>query len=477
MIMTKERRSIPVLLVVLWVSLSFKGVPVEKQQAPDTKPNIILILADDLGYADLACYGSISIRTPNLDALARSGLRFTQFYAASAVCTPTRASILTGRYPYRFGISTIFSDREEHLPKGEVLLPTLLQGAGYATVHVGKWHLGGLNTKHTLDRETYPFGPKQMGFDISYAMFEDPALRGVMNRGKRLYRDGAKYYMRNDTLVAPSDKHLTDFETDQVLHSITKFSKRGQPFFINFWPFNPHTPLEAPPTEFMDVYRGKATGDDLLYRAMVSHLDASVGRIVAKVKELGIAENTLLIFVSDNGPANQGSVGTLKGRKFDLYEGGIKVPAIMAWPGTIKPNTVTDAFGHTTDLLKTICEVTGTGVPVTPAFDGESLAPLFHAQPPRPRGTVFWEMNVSKVKFADWTKPEPLANEVARKGKWKLLALKGQPVALYNLEKDPDEKINLLAKEKKVSQGLAEELRQWKASCEQGPTFTRFASN
>ncbi len=177
-----------------------------------------------------------------------------------------------------------------------------------------------------------------MGFDHSVVMFEDPAFRGVMNRGKRIYRDGANYYMYNDTLMAPFAKHMTDFETDNAMKLMEQATKENKPFFLNFCPFNPHTPLEPSPEEFMKLCKGKATGDDLLYSAMVSHLDASVGRIVAKVNQLGIAKNTLIIFISDIGPANRGSAGSLRGRKFDLYEGGIKVPAIMVWPGKIKAN-------------------------------------------------------------------------------------------------------------------------------------------
>ncbi len=456
--------------LMLFYLFGFQKKPAKKS-ATDKKLNIIMILADDLGYGDLGCYGNKNIFTPNLNKLAASGLRFTQFYSASAVCTPTRASILTGRYPYRFGISNVFFDREEHLPKDELLLPALLRSAGYKTAHIGKWHLGGLNTKHTQDRETFPFGPKQMGFDYSYVMFEDRALRSVIYQEKRIYKDGAKYYMRNDTLMPPSDKHMTDFETDQVLSTLNTLSNKSEPFFINFCPFNQHLPLEATPDEFMKMYTGKAEGDELLYRAMLSHLDASVGRIMAKVKDLGIEENTLIIFTSDNGPANLGSVGALKGRKFDLYEGGIKVPAIMTWPGRIKANSVTHTFGHSTDLLKTICEATETPLPANLKFDGVSLIPLFDSKTPNIRNTVFWQMDVLNVKLANRNKPEPFASEVARSGQWKLLALKGEPVALYDLEKDPNEKTNLLTIEKKIAERLFNELQFWKKECENEKTF------
>lgn len=425
-------------------------------------PNIILILADDLGYGDLGCYGNKEIQTPNLDRLARSGMRWTQFHTASGVCTPTRASIQTGRYPLRFGITKVFADREEHLPAGTVTLPMLLRKAGYTTAHIGKWHLGGLNVKHTVDRQTYPFGPLQMGYDYSLAMYEDPPIRGVMYKGKRIYKDGAKYYMRHDVLAEPSDKHLTDFETDDAIQVIEKSSRENRPFFLNFCPFNPHLPYEPTPEQFINLYKGRATGDELLYRAMVSQLDESVGRIVAKLAELGISDNTLIVFTSDNGPANHGSAGSLSGRKWDLYEGGITVPMIASWSGHIKAGAVSEEFAHTVDLLPTFCEVAGASLPQDVKFDGQSLTPrLMKNQSLPPRGTTFWQMDLMVVDHKQGKKPEPYATEVARNGKWKLMARDGQPVALFNLETDPREQMNVLQQETAMRDKLITELRTW----------------
>lgn len=451
---------------ILLLFFLFAGLSIAYPQPAGQKPNVILILADDLGYGDLGCFGSKNIQTPNLDRLAQGGMRWTQFYAASAVCTPTRASIQTGRYPLRFGISTVFFDREEHLPKGTVMLPQLLQAAGYTTAHIGKWHLGGLNVKHTTDRQQYPYGPLQMGYEYSLAMYEDPALRGVMYKGKRIYRDGANYYVRNDTLTEPSDRHITEFETDDAIRVIENFSRSGKPFFLNFCPFNPHLPYEPTPPQYMSPYQGKASGDEWLYRAMVTQLDACVGRIMAKVNELGIAENTLIIFTSDNGPAYYGSAGPYRGRKTDLYEGGIRVPAIMAWQGKIQAGSTAPGLGHSTDLLPTICEAAGAVLPQEIKFDGKSLLPYMRNNqlPPGSR-TLFWEMNLLQVDFKQGPKPEPFATEVVRNGKWKLLALKGEPVALYNLEKDPAEQKNVLVSEKTIREKLMTELKAWLQDC------------
>ncbi|HXH99879.1 MAG TPA: sulfatase-like hydrolase/transferase [Sphingobacteriaceae bacterium] len=443
-------------------------------QSSQKKPNVIIILADDLGYGDLGCFGSKDIFTPHLDKLAASGMRLMQFYSATPFCTPTRASIMTGRYPYRFGIKNIFTDREEHLPKGEILLPGILKSAGYTTAHVGKWHLGGLNVKHTLDRKTYPYGPYQFEFDNSITMLEDPALRGVMNREKRLYKDGAKYYVKNDTLMRPSDDHLTEFETSETLKLIEAGNKSGKPFFINFCPFNPHTPLEIVPQKYMDLYAGKAMGDELLYRAMVSQLDGSVGVIMNKLQELGILENTIVIFSSDNGPAGNGSTNSFKGRKRDLYEGGIRVPTIISWKGKIKSGSVSNTIGHSNDLLPTISDLAGVALPSNIQFDGISLKPILESKTMTNRGSLFWFTLFPQQNYPGFVKAKPDANQAVRNAKWKLLAFDEVPVALYNMEKDPSEKNNLLGSEKKITDQLLAELKAWKADSEQRPTFTKY---
>lgn len=462
--MTKYRTILGVFF--LFARLPFLWAQPAEPAKAQPKPNVILMLADDLGYGDLGCFGSQDIHTPNLDQLAQQGMRWTQFYAASAVCTPTRASIQTGRYPLRFGISNVFFDREEHLPKGAVLLPQLLQAAGYTTAHIGKWHLGGLNIKHTTDRERYPYGPLQMGYDYSLTMYEDPALRGVMYKGKRIYRDGAKYYVRNDTLALPSDKHMTEFETDDAIRVIEDLSRTGKPFFLNFCPFNPHLPYEPTPAQYMRLYEGKASGDQQLYQAMVTQLDACIGRIIAKVNALGLAENTLLIFTSDNGPAYYGSAGPYRGHKGDLYEGGLRVPAIMAWKGKIKAGATAIGLAHTVDLLPTICEAAGADLPQEIEFDGKSLLSYMLNNKSLPESrTLFWQMNFIQSAFGQGSKPTPFATEVVRDGNWKLLAMKGESVALYNLEKDPTEQKNVLESEKAIREKLMMKLSAWLEDC------------
>lgn len=425
------------------------------------RPNIVFILADDLGYGDVGCFGSDEIETPHLDQLARSGMRWTRFYAASAVCTPTRASCLTGRYPLRFGIVKHFVAGREHLPEETVTLPHLLHSAGYATAHVGKWHLGGLLKQHLADRAQSTPGPLQHGFEHYLAAYEDPT-RQVLLQERRLYQDSGKYLVRNDRPAPPTDRHWEDYKIDESLELIERYHREGRPFFLNLWFDAPHTPYEPAPEPYLSMYKDRAQGDDLLYRSMVSHLDSGVGRIVARLRELGIDENTLILFTSDNGPSFQGSPGPWKGGKADLHEGGIRVPMIACWPGRIPAGLLNDSFGHTNDLLPTFCEAAGVSLPKNVRFDGLSLLPqLTKKAPPPDRGMVFWQLDLYEWYPQPGKKPEPYATEVARSGRWKLLARNGTPGELFDLAGDPGEERNLLSEHPKIGEELGTQLREW----------------
>jgi N-acetylgalactosamine-6-sulfatase len=456
------------LLLFLPFFALFAGLPPFVTQAAQAggkskKPNIILILADDLGYGDLACYGSTRNHTPNLDALARAGVRFTDFHSASAVCSPTRASILTGRAPARFGILRAFRDtKEEFLRRETITLPELLTEAGYATAHVGKWHLGGLHKSDLADRKSAPPGPLQQGFNHYLAMNEEPEPRGRLVRTRGIYRQGGQYLIRDDKAIGPSAEHLTDIETAEAERLIEHFHQDQRPFFLNLWFDNPHEPYEPAPDQYLKLYEGKATGDDLLYRSMVSHLDAGVGRIVAKLRQLGIAGNTLLIFTSDNGATGPGSSEPLRGGKGTLYEGGIRVPMIAAWPGRIRAGATTNEFALSTDLLPTICEVAGIELPHALALDGQSL--LAHLRTGRrilARKAAFWAMDEYPNFQTQHLEQSPYATEAVRWGRWKLLARDGHPLALYYLETDLREQRNLLEQEGRIRDQMVRELRAW----------------
>jgi len=326
-------------------------------------PNVIILLADDLGYGDLSCYGSQSIETPHIDALAAEGMRFTRFYAGSAVCTPSRACLLTGKFPLRFDIRRHFSDKDgRYLPEKPVTLPELLKHAGYATAHIGKWHLGGLQP-HNIEarqagRPSAP-GPLQHGFDHYLANVEGP-VRQVLLRERRLYREGGHYMYRNDEKAPDDSRHWTDLKIEEAIRLLENWKTEDQPFFLNLWFDVPHTPYEPAPEPHLSNYRKLGvSGDQLYFRSMVSHLDAGIGRLVSRLKELDLFDNSLILFTSDNGPAFQGSPGPFRGGKTDLHEGGIRVPLIAVWPGRIPANTYSFQTAHMADLLPTISAAAG----------------------------------------------------------------------------------------------------------------------
>ena len=433
------------------------------------KPNIILLLADDLGHGDLSCFGSPAVKTPRLDRMASEGTRFTHFYAASAVCSPTRASVLTGRYPLRFDITKHFNDRNNWLPESATTVAELLGGAGYATAHVGKWHLGGLHVDEQGKRLNNQPGPKQHGFDFYQTQIEQQPLRGQMGSRRTLFRKGGTVLLRNGQKISDDhpyySKHFTDANGDFSVELIEKLSASEKPFFINLWWLVPHKPYEPAPEPHWSKTAAEGISDDQhRFRSMVQHMDTKIGRILDKLDELKIADNTLVLFTSDNGAAYEGFIGDLKGGKTDLHEGGIRVPMIARWPGKIPAGKTSDAFGHTNDLLPTFCEAAGLDLSKELNVDGLSLLPhLKGGSPPSDtdRGTVFWQLNLYKHMQRHYPKPEPYATEVAKQGKWKLLALKGKPVELFDVESDPNELQNVIDNHPDLVASLTAELKDW----------------
>jgi len=455
------------LIVVLVFVLSFlvsKSVMADENQPV----NIVLLLADDLGYGDVGSYGSLKITTPNIDQMALEGMRFTQFYAGSAVCTPTRVSIMTGRSPLRFNVTRHFKDEVMHLQRDVLTIPRILKSAGYVSKHIGKWHLGGLNKKHIEDRPNSIPGPKEHGFDHYLAMIEDPLYRKPTMLEKRLYKDAGKHLIRDEKIIPAIDKHWTDIKTDEALDFIDLSAKSKQPFFLNLWFDTPHSPYEVTPDSALSQYNDKAIGDERLYRGMVSHLDHSIGRVLTKLKQLGIADNTLVIFTSDNGPAYRGSAGHFKGRKVDFHEGGIRVPAIAWWPEHIKAGQVSNELIHTNDLLPTFAKTANITLDSHVAIDGKDITPvILNNAAIKDRGYVFWQIGDYKGNGNYWAtvdkRPEPVITEIVRNGKWKLLARHGVAVELFNLTEDPYERWNLLKEQPHVALKMTNALKHWLA--------------
>tara|TARA_B110000483_G_scaffold44606_1_gene55736 strand:- start:252 stop:1673 length:1422 start_codon:yes stop_codon:yes gene_type:complete len=461
------RRSFPLLPLAAWsllLGLSAAGA--------ESKPNIILLLADDMGYADLSCFGSPAVQTPHLDRLAAEGIKGTHFHSASAVCSPTRASILTGRYPLRFNITRHFNDVDMWLPESAYTLAELLGDAGYATAHVGKWHLGGLHVDDNGQRLTNQPGPHEHGFDHYQTQIEQQPIRGQMGSDRTVFRKGGTVLLRDDQHVAPDDpyfpKHFTDANGDYAVELIHKFAADDQPFFLNLWWLVPHTPYEpAPEPHWGDTAAAGTSDDQHRFRSMVQHMDAKVGAIMAALEQAGIADNTLIVFTSDNGAAWEGHIGDLKGGKTDLHDGGLRVPMIARWPGHIAAGTETNAFGHSADLWPTFRAAAGIKGIAPAQLDGINLLPHLTGAPAptaEARGTVFWQMQLYRSLQRHYLKPEPYATEVVRRGPWKLLALGGEPVELFDILTDPREQWNLLAEQPDIVESMTTELKTWLAA-------------
>jgi N-acetylgalactosamine-6-sulfatase len=433
-----------------------------------SKPNLILILADDMGYADPACFGGKAVPTPHLDALARSGLRMTRFYSASAVCTPTRAAIMTGRFPLRFDIRLHFDELDDrHLPRGVTTLPGLLRDAGYATAHIGKWHLGGLTLAHARDRAQASPGPREHGFEHYLTQIEEQPLRGKMDNSRRLYREGGTCLLRNDQPVPPDDPyyrmHFTDIVGQEAVRLVEQYHRQGRPFFLNVWHLSPHTPFE-PGSE--PHYRNTAawglSENQHCFRSMVAHLDATIGNLLAKVEERGIREKTLIVFSSDNGGAWEADNGPFKGGKTDLHEGGIRVPMIASWPARIPAGKTSDAVAGSVDLLATFCAAAGVTVPRAARLDGLNLLPHLTCDASiARRPPLLWQIDLYRQIQRHTPKPEPYATEAIVDGPWKLLSRDGQPLELFNVVADPGETTNLLDAQPRVARRLGGEIRKF----------------
>ena len=421
---------------------------------------MILILADDLGYGDLSCYGSNEIETPHIDGLADDGIKLGNFYASSAVCTPSRAGLLSGKFPIRYHITRHFTDiTDSHLPVSETNLPFMFKNAGYQCAHIGKWHLGGLqehefNARMQGNEDEDP-GPLEHGFDHYLAFIED-TIRGALHNEKLLYREGGKYLVRNDRRIEPNEKHWTEIKVDETISLIEEYNKTNALFFINLWLDLPHTPYEPAPEPFLSKYKKRGMDEPQAnYCSMVSFMDHGIGKIIRLLEELDIRDNTVVIFFSDNGPSYIGSTGYFKGGKADLHEGGLHVPFIISWPARLKQDVIrNDLVATSVDLLPTLADIAGID-PTDYSFDGMSLMPFltgekeFGGRPP-----IFFQLDLYTWYPQPGEKPKPYATSGLIDGKYKLLLDSIEPVALYDIKSDPSEMENLLDKNKDVVESM-----------------------
>jgi arylsulfatase A len=427
--------------------------------AADPPSNIVLFLADDLGYGDLACYGNTVIQTPNLDAFAKQGTRLTQCYSASAVCSPSRSALLTGRTPHRNGVYTwIAAKAEVHLRTSEITLPKLLKENGYTTCHVGKWHLNGLFNDPAQPQ------PNDHGYDYWFATQNNagPSHKNPNN------------FVRNGKSVGPLEGYSAPLVVDEAIKWLSDVRDKSKPFFLAVWTHEPHLPIETDP-QFQKLYEKIEEPDVRQHHGNVTQLDHAFGKLMKALDDQKLMENTFVFFTSDNGPegpANlkgrtRGSTGGLRGRKRSMYEGGIRVPGIARFPKFIKPGHVSDTPVIGSDFFPTVLRQANVKPPGDRVIDG---ADMFHVltgrgdtvERARP---LYWRLNMAP--------PAENLHMAMRQGDWKILASQDfKKFELYNLKDDPKETTDLKDTEKDRFEKMQKELKALNEEIEkEGPDW------
>lgn len=422
-------------------ALALAGALPHALAARQKQPNIVFILADDLGHADLGVYGQTEIRTPHLDRLAAQGLRFTQAYANSAVCSATRFALITGRYQYRLrgGLEEPIAGASDTigLPPSHPTLPSLLKQQGYGTALIGKWHLGYLPT----------FGPLKSGYDSFFGNYG-----GAIDYFT--HKPGVGPHVKEDLYEGEVPVQQIGYYTDllgaRAVEHI-RAQSADKPFLLSLHYTAPHWPWEGPGDEAVSRqidnifhYDG---GDLATYGRMVEALDASVGRVLKALDEKGLAENTIVIFTSDNGGERFSKTWPLTGQKTELLEGGIRVPAIVRWPGRIGAGQVSEQVAISMDWLPTLLAAAG-GAP-DPAYpsDGQNLLPQLLGQAPVQTRTLLWRYKAN-------------AQRAIRSGDWKYLRIAGNEF-LFDVVKDQRERANLARRHPDVFRQLKSQWEQW----------------
>lgn len=400
------------------------------------RPNVIIIFTDDQGSIDMNCYGAKDLVTPHMDGLAKRGVRFTQFYSAAPVCSPSRVGLLTGRTPQHGGLNGNVRLNSVGMPSSQITIAEELKKSGYATAHVGKWHLG--HSEQTI--------PNGQGFDHSFGHL----VGCIDNYSHFFYWSGPNKHdlWRNGKEVF----HNGEFFPDLMVKEAGEFidQNKEKPFFIYFALNTPHYPYQGSP-EWLEHYKDLPYPRNL-YAAFLSTTDDRIGSLLKKVDEAGLAEDTIIIFQSDHGASEEvrahnggGSAGPHRGAKFSLYEGGIRVPAIISWPGKLPQNESRNQVATGCDWYPTLMELCGVPAPAH-KIDGKSLVPVLKS---KDRPTAHESFN--------WKSGKAVA---IREGKWKLI-MTGEKVELYNLPSDLGEANNLAKKDPEVVERLQKKSRDY----------------
>jgi uncharacterized sulfatase len=388
---------------------------------PNRQPSVVVVFMDDMGYGDMGCFGSTSIRTPNMDRIGETGVRFTQMYASASICTPSRCGLLTGRYAQRAGIGRVLFPRDtEGLGRQDTTIAEYLKSAGYATCMAGKWHLGCCEEHN----------PVRHGFDEYFGLLYS--------------NDMSPLHLYNGENVVEEEVDqatLTRRYTDRAIEFVQ--AHRDEPFFVYLAHTMPHIPLHVEPE-----FRG--TSDGGTYGDTIECIDFHLGRLMDKLDEFGLAEDTLLIVTSDNGPWFEGSTGGFRGRKFDVYEGGVRMPFVARRPGTIPAGTVCEQVASQLDLLPTIANLAGVDLPEGRTLDGIDITPSLIGgdMPPREQLCYYFHDTLQAIRV----------------GKWKLHVAFGfddktkEMPQLFDMDRDPGESYNLAEKFPDVVADLKERI-------------------
>jgi arylsulfatase A-like enzyme len=439
----------------LFAAATMSVEPQPAVAAVSPKPNILFILTDDMGYGDIGCYGGKFAPTPNIDRLAHEGIRFTQYYSVSPICSPSRTGLTTGMFPARWNITSYLQTRAgnraceqaDFLNPAAPSLARTLKAAGYATGHFGKWHMGGGRDVTNAPRFA------AYGFDEHASTYESPEPHPDITATNWIW--------------SPHDKvkrwDRTAFFVDKTLDFLRRH--KGQPCFVNLWPDDVHTPW-VPNQERLGLYPN-GPAEERKFRAVLDEYDRQMGRLLAGLKELGLEGQTLVIFTSDNGPlpSFRGSrSGGLRGSKLSLYEGGIRMPFIVRWPGHTPAGWLDDqAVLAATDLFPSLCAVAGVELPKDTAFDGEDLSAVLLGSSRVRTRPLFWEYGRNTNSFDYPRGADRSPNVAMREGNWKLLVnADDTDLQLYDLKSDPKEATNVAAANPEVAARLKDKVLAWR---------------
>jgi arylsulfatase A-like enzyme len=438
----------PMFRCLLLVAAILAAAVLQPHAADGDRPNIVLIMTDDAGYGDFGVYGATDIKTPHIDRLARDGVRLTDFYANGATCTPTRAGLISGRYQQRYALEAPLGvrpkeDAERGLAPSDGSLPRLLKARGYYTALIGKWHLGWKAA----------YSPNAHGFDEFFG-FKSGFIDYYQHTAGADAPVHADLFENDAPVEAPG--YMTDLITDRAIRVLEQ--RRAGPVFLDVAYNAPHWPYQRPDQPSTARDRGKhvlPTDADANTRAdyvtMVERVDAGVGRILAALDRLGLRQNTLVIFTNDNGGEWLSHGGPLFHRKGSVWEGGIRVPAIVRWPARIPAGRVSRQVGLTMDLTASMLAAAGATVPAGTRLDGVDLVPILAGRAPEVERTLFWRI-AGAVR----------QQQAVRSGRWKLVVDQGRPL-LFDLAADIGERTDVIARHRDVATRLQSALRTWQA--------------